>query len=225
MTAAACVGRVGGLAVALGIGAAMATGGLGVAWADGGDSAPSHASRGGAAPSARHSAASRPASKPKAPAAAAERAAVQADSRQAVTALRRVVRSVMTPLPDSTPAGPVDSPVSWVVFAATRRQVRPAQVAPQVTAAAAVNNQAPVVGSVNLATPNASTGRGHRNGQRQRPERRQTRLQGDDLRQGRGKHHHRGSIHLHPHRDGTAQRIHGHRRHRADHRHRDRRHR
>jgi hypothetical protein len=49
MAAAACVGRVGGLAVALGIGAAMATGGLGVAWADGGDStASSHAVRPGA---------------------------------------------------------------------------------------------------------------------------------------------------------------------------------
>ncbi len=48
--------------------------------------------------------------------------------------------------------------MSWVVLAVTRRQVRPAQVAPQVTAAAAVNNQPPVVDSVNLGTPNASTG-------------------------------------------------------------------
>ena len=51
MAAAAWVGRVGGLAVALGIGAAMATGGLSVAWADGGHSAAaSHASRNGAGP-------------------------------------------------------------------------------------------------------------------------------------------------------------------------------
>lgn len=158
MTAAACIGRVGGLAVALGIGAAMATGGLGVAWADSGDGSSSHASRGGAGPSARHSAASRPASKPKASTAAAERVAAQPDSRQAMTAVRAAVRSVMMPLPDSSPAGPVDSPVSWTVLAATRRQVRSALVTPPVTAAAAVNNQPPVVGSVNLGTPNASTG-------------------------------------------------------------------
>ena len=74
-----------------------------------------------------------------------------------MTAVRRVIRA-STALLDANPTGPVESPVSWTVLAATRRQVRPAQIAPQVTAAAVVNNQPPVVGSVSLGAPNASTG-------------------------------------------------------------------
>ena len=79
-------------------------------------------------------------------------------SRQVITAARRVIRSALTPLPDSNPSNPVESPVSWVVLAATRRQVRTSPTAPQVTAAAVVNNQPPVVGSVSLGTPSATTG-------------------------------------------------------------------
>lgn len=151
MTAAACVGRVGGLAVALGVGAALASGGIGVAWADGGDS--------GTGSSPRHSASQRSAA-PSAKSSARPAAAGHVAAEPVSATAKRVVRAVLKPLLGSGPTTPSDSPVSWAVLAAARRQtVAPAMVATaQVTATALVANQPPVISSVNLGTTNATTG-------------------------------------------------------------------
>lgn len=142
MTAAMCVGRVGGLAVALGIGAAIAT--ASPAWADDGESTGS---------SARHSSAQR-AAKP----AAAQRRAVAVVKPSAVKPISSVSRLVTTPGGD--PAGPAESPIAWTVLAATRRQFGQPRVAPsaQLTATAAVVNDPPLISGVLVGSPSATTG-------------------------------------------------------------------
>lgn len=82
------------------------------------------------------------------------------------------VESVLSPLFGANPGAPVESPVSWVMLAAARRQIgatRPAvnaaatvstgQTAPKAGAtAAAVTNSPPVIAKTVLSTPNATTG-------------------------------------------------------------------
>jgi YVTN family beta-propeller protein/VCBS repeat-containing protein len=86
------------------------------------------------------------------------------------------VQSVWTTLAGSGPAAPVQSPVSWVMLAAARRELdtpKPVKapaatvstgqpVAPAATTVAvpgaAATNSAPVIGSVTLSAPNATTG-------------------------------------------------------------------
>lgn len=101
------VGRIGGLAIALGVGAAMASG-AGVAWADTTDTAgAAGADRGG---SARQSEPGRTA-KPTA-------------ARTARTAAKPAqLASVAVPSPDSSPdpVAPLTSTTSWAVAAAARR--------------------------------------------------------------------------------------------------------
>lgn len=145
MTAAACVGRVGGLAVALGVGAAIAT--ASPALADSGDSTGS---------SARHSTTQRTAKPAASKARTAEPAKVVAVKpvSTASTATR------LTTLLGGSPAGPAESPLAWTVLAATRRQLGQPQVAPsaQLTASATVVNAPPVIQGVLVGSPSATTG-------------------------------------------------------------------
>ena len=250
MRASAHVGRVGGLAVALGIGAAVVSGGAGFAWATPADTSDSPASADSAAQSdaptsAPGSRGGRPAGRV-APAASlgrgggAQQRQQQANSSPrpnskptvavSDSALRRVsperssridlaarvaaatraepatgasvaaevmtapvsvapaaaapvmvaapatasVGSVPSPLLGSGTGIPVESPVSWMVLAAARREPEAPNtvVAPSVTvsasqsatpaaaaaATAAVTNSAPVIANVALSAPNASTG-------------------------------------------------------------------
>ena len=250
MRASAHVGRVGGLAVALGIGAAVVTGGAGFAWATPADASDSPVSVDSAAPSdasasAPNNRGSRPAGR-SAPAASlgrgggAQQRQQQANSSPRpnsapavaglASALRRIspepssridlaarvaaatpaepatgapvatevltapvsvapadaapvmvaapatasVGSVPSPLLGSGTGVPVESPVSWVVLAAARRELEAPStvVAPSLTlstgqlaapaasaaATAAVTNSSPVIANVSLSAPNASTG-------------------------------------------------------------------
>jgi len=81
------------------------------------------------------------------------------------------VQSVWSPLLGTNPGAPVESPVPWVVLAATRRQlgrvktaVTPAvsvstgQVLASAVTASAVTVSPPVISSITVGTPNASTG-------------------------------------------------------------------
>jgi len=81
------------------------------------------------------------------------------------------VQSVWSPLLGTNPGAPVESPVSWAVLAAARRQlgraktaVTPAvsvstgQVLASAVTASAVTVSAPVISSITVGTPNASTG-------------------------------------------------------------------
>ena len=93
-------------------------------------------------------------------------AATTVDAQSAVG----TVESVLSPLFGVNPAAPVESPVSWVMLAAARRQigtVRPTATATASTGqsvptaaatAAAVTNSPPVISAVVLGSPNASTG-------------------------------------------------------------------
>lgn len=148
MTAAACVGRVGGLAVALGVGAAIAAGGSAVAWADSGDSTGS---------SARHSATQKAAKTAK-PAGAQVSTVAKVVAVKPVSASRPVAR--LNRLLGYNPVAPEESPLSWTVLAAARREIGQPQIAPsaQPTVAAVVVNSAPVIQGVLVGTPSASTG-------------------------------------------------------------------
>ena len=87
---------------------------------------------------------------------------------QAAPAAAGAVDSVLGPLGGTTPGGPVEAPLSWVVLAVTRRD--PGQGAAMAPAAmvttgqvpdplaAVASNQAPVIATVILGAPNASTG-------------------------------------------------------------------
>lgn len=126
MGAGAFVGRIGGLAVALGIGVAIAAGAGQASAAPGGPSDSSSASATGARSSAQHSGVAKSAR------------TVSADSGTAATKTtsRATVRSVITPraTPTATatatatrtvtddPTAPVDSPVTLVLAAASRRE-------------------------------------------------------------------------------------------------------
>lgn len=82
------------------------------------------------------------------------------------------LKPVWSPLFDTSPGGPVESPVSWVVLAAARRQtgtttplaapaastVPTLTVAPGAAAATTVTNSPPVISGITLGTANASTG-------------------------------------------------------------------
>lgn len=125
-TGAGCyVGRIGGLAVMLGIGAAMALG-TGVAWAEGADDGGSTASvRAGAGASAGPARDSRPAksSTIRTPRPAA---AVSVTSSSTVSAASAQIASVALPAADSgsDPAAPVSTPAAWAVAAVSRRDPR-----------------------------------------------------------------------------------------------------
>ena len=90
---------------------------------------------------------------------------------RATPAAPAALDSLIGPLLGTDPAAPLESPASWVVLAAARRQLGTtrAAVAPAATvstgqlvaappAAAVVTNQPPVISSVVVGTPNASTG-------------------------------------------------------------------
>ena len=106
MRASMAVGRVGGLAVALGIGAAVAVGGAAVCWADDGADT-------GRADSTR-------AQQQRQPSARAE--STRRGDRSRVAASARLA-SATTSLPSTPPppGAPVESPVSWAVAAVARR--------------------------------------------------------------------------------------------------------
>ncbi|PND59535.1 X-Pro dipeptidyl-peptidase [Mycobacterium sp. ENV421] len=140
MGAGAFVGRVGGLAVALGIGVAIAAG-AGQASAAPAGSSDSSSSTAGAHSSAQHSGVAKSAR------------TVHANSATAAnrTSARPTVRSVITPRATTAPAtatatrtvtddptAPVDSPVTLVLAAASRREAQ-ATTQPQRTVAAATN--------------------------------------------------------------------------------------
>ena len=80
----------------------------------------------------------------------------------AVAPATGTVTSALSPLLGTNPGAPVGGPLSWVVLAVARRQEDQSQVAPAaavVTSAAAVaTNTAPVISTVVLGSPNASTG-------------------------------------------------------------------
>lgn len=107
MKASSYIGRVGGLAVALGFGAALSAG-IGVAWADSGDSTTSHVSAGPKASHARTVSATKPNVK---------KASVSTAS--AAPGLRKTLTSSST---GSRPKVPVDNPLAWTMLAAARRQ-------------------------------------------------------------------------------------------------------
>ena len=80
---------------------------------------------------------------------------------QAQPALGAALESAFNPLFGSNPAAPLESPLSWVVLAAARRPIgqgRAANPAAARAVAAAVTNSPPVISSVVLGTPNATTG-------------------------------------------------------------------
>ncbi|WP_431237732.1 alpha/beta hydrolase family protein [Mycolicibacterium aichiense] len=138
MGAGAFVGRIGGLAVALGIGVAIAAGAGQAAAAPAGSSDSSSASTSGPRSSAQHSGVAKSAR------------TVKADSGTTATKTtsRATVRSVITPratttvtatatrTPTDDPTAPVDSPVTLVLAAASRREAQ-ATTQPQRTLAAA----------------------------------------------------------------------------------------
>jgi endoglycosylceramidase len=115
MQASAHIGRVGGLAIALGVGVALATG-SGAAWADTGDTASGHSA---GAPAAGHvSGTAKPG--PRKPATPAMRPA--GGTAPTSVAVRTQVATVrVAPAAGTSPAVPADSPLSWTVLAATRR--------------------------------------------------------------------------------------------------------
>ena len=105
------------------------------------------------------------------PAAAADVPQMVATPPQAAAA--DAVEAVWSPLLGSSPGAPTQSPVSWMVLAAARREfgqqrtasapaavVSTGQVLSPAAAvtAAAVTNSPPVISTVTLATPNATTG-------------------------------------------------------------------
>ncbi|CAN5709972.1 hypothetical protein BH09ACT8_BH09ACT8_44520 [soil metagenome] len=111
MRASSYIGRVGGLAVALGFGAAL-TAGIGFAWADPGDSTPSHVSAGpkaspGKAMPARTASTTTP---------SVNKASVSAASP--APGLRKSATSSSS---GSRPKAPADNPLSWTMLAAARR--------------------------------------------------------------------------------------------------------
>ena len=125
-TGAGCyIGRIGGLAVMLGIGAAMALG-TGVASAEGADDGGSTASeRAGAGASAGPARDSRTAksSTVRTPRSAA---AVSVKPSSTVSAASSQIASVALPAADSgsDPAAPVSTPAAWAVAAVSRRDPR-----------------------------------------------------------------------------------------------------
>ena len=125
-TGAGCyIGRIGGLAVMLGIGAAMALG-TGVASAEGADDGGSTASeRAGAGASAGPTRDSRPtkSSTIRTPRPAA---AVSVKASPTVSAASSQIASVALPAADSgsDPAAPVSTPAAWAVAAVSRRDPR-----------------------------------------------------------------------------------------------------
>ena len=125
-TGAGCyIGRIGGLAVMLGIGAAMALG-TGVASAEGADDGGSTASeRAGAGTSAGPTRDSRPtkSSTIRTPRPAA---AVSVKASPTVSAASSQIASVALPAADSgsDPAAPVSTPAAWAVAAVSRRDPR-----------------------------------------------------------------------------------------------------
>jgi hypothetical protein len=126
-TGAGCyVGRIGGLAVMLGIGAAMALG-TGVAWAEGPQGAESsrsadsgRASAGAAAGPARDT---RPAKSSTSRTARPSAAASVKPSSTVSSAASTQIASVALPAADSgqDPAAPLSTPATWAVAAAARR--------------------------------------------------------------------------------------------------------
>ena len=150
MTTGNFIGRVGGLAVALGIGAA-AFGGSTVAWAD----APAAGSDTPSAGQARSTAPSRAASRNstgqtinRSGASALARSAAVRPQAKAAPARIAATSDLSTPngslavpvpapaSPGSAPAVPVDSPLEWTVLASARRVSAAARVAAAVPAAA-----------------------------------------------------------------------------------------
>jgi endoglycosylceramidase len=119
MQASAYIGRVGGLAVALGIGVALASG-TGTASADTGSSTSNH-SAGAAAPGHAGGTAARRAAKPGTDK-AAKPATTQTSSAAVSTPAAARVTAVRGSAAGNTPAAPADSPVSWTMLAATRRE-------------------------------------------------------------------------------------------------------
>lgn len=130
MRAVAYVGRVGGLAVALGIGTAIAGGAAGQAWAAPADSSSAQAS----VPAKT----AKPAAGPRAhPATATQtRAAAKPAASQRAAAATAGLQSLPTRRSGGNPGAPEESPVSLVVAAAARRQPGQAQsvLAPAPTA-------------------------------------------------------------------------------------------
>jgi hypothetical protein len=130
VTASGHVGRVGGLAVALGIGTAALVACTGSAWADAGDTAATGADRGPTARSvpARVSAADRgrgtpsPVSKRPAPAAQRARIAVAAQARTLAAVATAAAGSSPRAGAGGTPTPVSDPPANWGVLAAVRRE-------------------------------------------------------------------------------------------------------
>jgi len=156
-SAGAYVGRVGGLAVMLGIGAALAFG-TPVAWADATDpGAPAAAERAGASGPARDS------RSPK----TAARHSTPRPAQAAAATTKSVITSVALPPGDAggDPVAPLSAPASWAVAAMSRRDpgragVRPAaataSTAAAITRASATPTAVPlgwVTGQRNTAYP------------------------------------------------------------------------
>ncbi len=138
MGAGAFVGRIGGLAVALGIGVAVVSG-AGQASAAPGASDSSSTSAAGSTQSAQHSGVAKSARKVSTGSGAtANSKATSKATVQSVTTPRATATATATRTVTDDPAAPVDSPVTLVLAAASRRETQTA-ISPQRPLAAATN--------------------------------------------------------------------------------------
>lgn len=153
MKAAAHVGRLGALAVALGVGAAIASG-TAVAWADdaAGSNSSSHDTSGSPSSSRAHKAASRPSNA--AASGSASRSAKRTAAPAATVSSSRVPRitaataSVPTTGVGGSPTTPAAAPAVWALAAGARREFAPAKPMAQAATATTAQPTAAVVTSL-----------------------------------------------------------------------------
>jgi len=162
MRASACVGRIGGLAVALGVGAGIVTGGIAVGWA-----APAEDSISSADSPKRGSAVQRSAVQRSAAQRLAAARHNQSDLPKPAAVLRaRSARSTpatasveSVPSPFSGPAvpgPPIESPANWMVLASARRVAAPRAAATSVNPISAFFfNQGPTVSATQIGQTDA----------------------------------------------------------------------
>ena len=133
------VGRLGGVAIALGVGAAIAGTGAGTAWADTADDPAKPDAAASASPSRPDPGRSRSAQRENAPKPRTDR---PASARRAAAARVPVVAVGTAPAGSGPlqPAGPLASPLSWAVAAAARRAAGAAEIAAASATAAATGN-------------------------------------------------------------------------------------
>lgn len=181
MTASRFVGRIGGLAVALGLGTAVFTGSP-AAWADGsvdtaapgGDSTRTAEARGTGpnqtrrtqvrtATRSRAGAAERPAGQRHRPGAVRpvqDPVAAAAPAENALTALRsRRLSAAPNPPAGDTPGAPVESPLPWTALALSRRQAA-ASTGSLLGSSITVNPEVQWTAGILYGTLNATSGRG-----------------------------------------------------------------